>query len=149
SRIGQFEGQRMRIIAPIGPVQMDAVPRYLRATRLGPVLAVAEYHRSLVKTKEVAYEAQDVSVLGNGVPVKPADLIVLAVGVIVAPLRAPHFVAHEQHRAALRHEQGRKEILYLLPAQSLNSGIVGRTFDAAVPTVVVARAVSIVFAVGL
>jgi hypothetical protein len=37
-------------------------------------------------------------------PVDPADLVVLAVGVVVAALRAGELVAGEQHRHAVREE---------------------------------------------
>jgi len=33
--------------------------------------------------------------------IEPADIRVLAVGVIVAPLGSPHLVAHDQHRRAV------------------------------------------------
>ena len=39
-------------------------------------------------------------------PVHPADRVVLAVGVVVAPLGAPHLVAHGDHRGAGGQQQG-------------------------------------------
>jgi uncharacterized membrane protein len=46
-------------------------------------------------------------------PVKPTGFIVLAVGVVVAALRAAKFVSAEQHRHAARDQQGQQEVLDL------------------------------------
>src|SRR5256885_10438722 len=43
-------------------------------------------------------------------PVKPGQLVVLAVGVIVAPLRVAQLVTAEQHGHALREEQGSDQV---------------------------------------
>ena len=47
------------------------------------------------------------------VPIDPADLIVLAIGVVVAALRSPHFVAATEHRHPLRQEQGGEHVALL------------------------------------
>ncbi len=41
---------------------------------------------------------------GIEIPVEPADFVILAIGIIVAALRTPHFVAGDDHRHALRQE---------------------------------------------
>ena len=66
-------------------------------------------------------------------PVDPADLVVLAVGVVVAVLRAPDFVAGQDHRHAAREHQDGDEVPDLPVAQGFDGGIVGRALDAAVP----------------
>ena len=53
-------------------------------------------------------------------PVEPADFVVLAVGVVVAELRVPHLVAHEQHRRASREQLEREEVFDLPIAQRLD-----------------------------
>ena len=53
------------------------------------------------------------------VPVEPRHLVVLAVGVVVAALRAAELVAGEQHRHALREEQRREQVSLLAFAQGL------------------------------
>ena len=63
-------------------------------------------------------------------------------------LRAPHFVAHQDHRHAERKHRDGQEVLHLPVAQLLDCGIVGRAFDAAIPASVVVGAVAVVFAVG-
>ena len=67
------------------------------------------------------------------IPVDPADLVVLAVGVVVAALRAIQLVARQQHRHALREEQRGQHVAHLAAAQRDDAPVVGRTFDAAVP----------------
>src|SRR3954470_10795183 len=80
-------------------------------------------------------------------PVEPSDLVVLAVGVVVATLGVTNFDARQQHGNALRKDQrGEKGALLFFPKLD-NLRIVGRTFGAAVPTVVVVRTIAIIFAV--
>ena len=70
-------------------------------------------------------------------PVEPGDLVVLAVGVVVAALRAAHLVAVEQHRHPLRQQQGGQQVALLAGPQRQDVRIVGRALDAAVPRPVV------------
>ena len=82
-------------------------------------------------------------------PVEPVGLVVLAIGVVVAALRAADLVAHQDHRHAQRQQRDGQEVLHLAVAQLLDRRVVGRPFDAAVPTAVVVGAVAVVLAVGL
>ncbi len=82
-------------------------------------------------------------------PVEPGDLVVLAVGVVVAALRAADLVAAEQHRHALRQQQRGQQVALLACPQREHLGVVGRSLDAAVPRAVVVLAVAVVLAVGL
>ena len=82
-------------------------------------------------------------------PVEPADLVVLAIGVVVALLRARELVARQHHRRALRQQQRCEEVAHLPLAQGVDARIVGRTLGAAVPGAVVASAVLVVLAVRL
>ena len=83
------------------------------------------------------------------VPVDPGQLVVLAVGVVVAALRAADLVARHQHRHALRQQQRGDEIALLAGAQRAHLRIVGGSFHAAVPRQVVVVAVAVVLQVGL
>ena len=97
------EGDRMRIVAPIGVVERGAVPfklslpQQLVKCELSVfrcyIAAEAERNKHLDK-------AVDVSVLSQEAPVEPADLIVLTVCIVIPSLAAPHLVAHQQHRGA-------------------------------------------------
>ena len=50
-------------------------------------------------------------------PIEPADLVVLAIGVVVAVLGPAEFVAARQHRHALGKKEGGEEIAALSGAQ--------------------------------
>ena len=82
-------------------------------------------------------------------PVVPGHLVVLAVAVVVAVLRAPDLVAAEQHRHALRQQQRREEVALLARAQRETRACLVGALDAAVPGAVVAFAVAVVLAVRL
>ena len=82
-------------------------------------------------------------------PIEPAHLVVLAIGIAVAPLSATHFVAHLEHRRTDRCEQDYDEVLYLTAAQLLDGSVLGRPLDPAVPRQVRSRAVPVSFAIRL
>ena len=82
-------------------------------------------------------------------PIEPGDLVVLAVGVVVAALGASELVAAEQHRNALGEQQGRHQVAALTSPQRHDVGVVGGTLDSVVPRAVVRLAVVAVLAVGL
>jgi len=98
---------------------------------------------------EIADEGQQFAILGFRVPGHPADFVVLAVGIVVATLGAAGFVARQEHRHALRQEQGGEQIALLPGPQRQHLGIVGRPFDPAVPAAVVIGAVAVILEVRL
>src|SRR5688572_24060883 len=83
------------------------------------------------------------------VPVDPGDLVILAVGVVVALLRAAELVACEQHRRALREQQRAEHVLHLALAQAADRLYLGRPLDAVVPRAVVRVAVLVLLAIRL
>src|SRR5437764_9335094 len=82
-------------------------------------------------------------------PADPADLVILAIGVVVAVLRVANFVASQQQRRALCEQQAGELVLAELAAQRDDFGIVGRAFNPAIIAVVVVGAVAVLLAVGL
>ena len=82
-------------------------------------------------------------------PVHPAQVVVLAIGVVVAALRTRTLVAHQQHRHALREEHAGQHVALLPGTKSEDAGIVGRTLDAVIGREVVAVAVAVSLAIGL
>ena len=66
-------------------------------------------------------------------PIEPADLIVLAIGVIIAVLGPAEFIAAEQHRHTLRNKERGEKITALSFAQGADFRIVARAFHAVVP----------------
>ena len=61
-------------------------------------------------------------------PVEPGQLVVLAIGIVIALLTMAEFVAGQEHRHTLGQQQGGHEVAHLLPTQGPNGRIVGRTF---------------------
>ncbi len=82
-------------------------------------------------------------------PRHPADVVVLAVGVVVALLRAAELVAGEQHRRTLGQEQGREHVALLPVADLVDLRIVRGAFHPVIEGVVVGMAVAILLAVRL
>jgi hypothetical protein len=92
-------------------------------------------------------EGQQVLV-GPG-PVEPGDLVVLAVGVVVAALGAAQLVAAEQHRHPEGQQQGGQQAPGLPGPELHHLGVAGGAFHPAVPGPVVVGAVPVGLAVGL
>ena len=82
-------------------------------------------------------------------PVEPAELVVLAVGVVVAPLRPSDLVAAEEHPHPLREDERGHQVA-LHPLADLDDlRLVGRALDAPVVREVLVGAVLVVLAVRL
>ena len=81
-------------------------------------------------------------------PIHPANLVILAIGVVVAVLAVADLVARQQQRYALREEQACELITLSPPAHRENRRIVGYTFHAAIGAQIIVRSIAIVFAVG-
>src|SRR5215472_11302784 len=83
-------------------------------------------------------------------PIKPADLVVKAVTIVVAKLGAPHFVAHHNHGNSQREHSNCQKVLNLSISQLFYRAVIRGPFDAAtVPASVVVRAVAVVLAISL
>ena len=82
-------------------------------------------------------------------PVQPRQFVVLAVGIVVAVLRATEFVAGQQHRCAGGKEHGGQHRALHPVAHCVDRRIVGRPLDAPVAGEVGGRPVAIAFAVRL
>ena len=81
------------------------------------------------------------------IPIKPADLVVLTVGVVVSALRTADFIAATDHRHALGEQKGEQQIAFLALSYRVNVRIVGGTFNAIIPGMIIVGAVLIVFAI--
>ncbi len=149
---GQVHRQRARAAAPVRQAQVDAVPRDVGPpvlTRLtSEEIAPAQNGVGAAEGDQRLGEAEEIALPLEQPPVHPADLVVLAVRVVVAPLRAAELVARQQHRRALRQQQQGEEVARLPRAQGEHGRIVGRPFDAAVPADALGQAVAVRRAVG-
>ena len=75
---------------------------------------------------EAAREVEQRPLFGAEPPVEPRQLVVLAVRVVVAALRAADLVAGQQHRRALRQEERREQVALLAPSQRVHGRVVRR-----------------------
>ena len=117
--------------------------------RPGEEPAAAEDRVVAAQLDEPLRERDEVELVLVEVPVDPRDLVVLAVAVVVAALGAPELVAVQEHRHALREQEGREHVALLAQSQGVDLLVLRRTLDAAVPGAVVALAVVAVLAVGV
>ena len=103
----------------------------------------------VAQCRQLLHKADQRLTLFADIPVDPADLVILAIGVVVALLGSRKLVAGEQHRCALRQQQSAEEVAPLTGAQRIDVLVVGRAFDPAIPRAVVGVAVLVVLAVRL
>src|SRR4029434_7121552 len=78
---------------------------------------------ALAEGDELLDEAEHVPLGFAERPIEPAQLVILAVRVIVPALGAQYFIPGQNHRHPLAQEQERQEIFRLLSAQRENRGI--------------------------
>ncbi len=137
-------------VSPIGLVQKNSVP--LKS----PLPEELIESQAWIFNRPVALlsggnqmfdKAVDVRVPGEEVPVEPADLIVLAIRVIIAILGPSHLITHQEHGCAERKQRDREKVLYLSIAEFFDIRIVGGPFDAAVPAQVVVSPIPVGLAV--
>src|SRR5882724_4107974 len=82
-------------------------------------------------------------------PVKPTGVVVLTIGVVVAVLCPTPLISATEHRHALGKKQCREKIAALPVAQHVNLRLIGRTFDAAIPRLIIVVAVAVFVVVQL
>src|SRR4029077_14732982 len=145
------QGKAMRRVTPVRPTELDAVPVHFGAAQQ----LVEAQPEAVLMTRtqqpeplgnEFPDKLMEVPMPVEEAPIKPAHFVILAIGIAVAPLSAPHFVAHLEHRRTNRGEQDYDEVLYLAASQLLDGsvpeGIVaGRPLEPAVPGQVCSQAV--------
>src|SRR5215510_7557186 len=136
---------RAALAAPIGSHALLPVPRDMEARVAIELECVSSQERTTFsECNHALNEAQQVSISPSQIPVHPADLIVLAIRIVITLLRAAHFVAGQNHRHAMREQQDRSEVLALASAQCIDGSIVRGTLGAAVPAPVGVSAVLVV-----
>ena len=103
----------------------------------------------LPELNQLPSELEELILFFITLPVEPADLVVLAISVIVAVLRPAPLVASGQHRHALRKKKRRQEIPALALAQRVDLRVIRWAFDPAIPRLIVVVAVAVLVAVQL
>ena len=97
---------------------------------------------------QLARESMNVGVGLQSIPVQPVQFIVLAIRIVVAQLRTPNFITHQQHGNSEGQQIDGKEVLDLPLAKFFDLRIIRRSLDAAIPTDIMVVSVAIVFVVG-
>src|SRR5271165_4858476 len=103
----------------------------------------------LAETGHAPTKPEQVGVLVHQSPIEPADLVILAIGVVVTFLRATHLVASHERWNATREQEDGKKVANLTVAERVDVGIVRITLCATVPAKVVVNAVTVGLAVCL
>src|SRR5204863_8616244 len=103
---GKREREQPRARVPVRLVELESVPADVRLT-LASQLAAQEpaapkARVPAAKRDHLLEEAEEVLVALREFPVEPGDLVVLAVGAVVAALGAADLVAGDEHRHTLR-----------------------------------------------
>ena len=109
----------------------------------------AQVGMSLAKGNHQLEEPEQLSVLLDQFPIEPTDLVVLAIRVVIASLRASYFIPGQDHGDPLREHENGEKVLDLALAQRINRRTARLPFHAAVPTPILVKAISILFPVGL
>ena len=83
-----------------------------------------------------ADKVEDPLIFFEKIPIKPVELIVLDIGIIIALARVANFISHDEHRSALREKEGEEKIAHLLLAKMLDNGVIAWSLGAAIPVVI-------------
>src|SRR5690349_24545498 len=97
-------------------------------------MASTEHRLSLSQRDKAPDKIEKRMLIGRKVPIKPRNRRILAIRVVGPMLALTEFISGQKHRNSLRQGQCRQKISLLLRADPVGDWIVGRTFDAAVPT---------------
>src|SRR5687768_16117250 len=125
-RVADQDAERARIrVMPVARGHLMAermTPAHILMLAIDPPRALEEgvalqTGRMLAQREQLPDERGEPYAARGVIPVDPADLVVLAVGVVVAGLRAAELVARQQHRHALRDHERRKHVADLTLAQ--------------------------------
>src|SRR5512144_2083800 len=92
------EGDAVRVMAPVGLTQLCPVP--LQACPAEELVEgqVGVLHRNVALqagANQQLHEAMDIGMPLEQTPIEPANLVVLAVGIIVPPLGLSHLIPHK------------------------------------------------------
>ena len=145
SRISPVVGAELAAVgAQPGQILREAARERLAREEAPP----AQDGMLAAQREDPAREGEQRLARGVGLPVHPGERAVVAVGVVVAELRAAQLVAVREHRDALREGERREQIALHARAQRQHRRVVARALDARVRAPVGVRAVAILLAVG-
>ena len=96
---------------------------------------------------QLSRELKKLILLFVTIPLKPTDLVVLTIGVVVAVLCSAPLISAAEHRDALGKKQRCEKIAALPVAQQVDLQVIGRTFDATIPRLIIVVAVVVLVVV--
>src|SRR5208283_4109418 len=102
---------------------------------------------SIPERNELAKKSKKFRLPFHRVPVHPVCNVVVAITVVVALLRPPDLVSHDQHRNPSAQEEEAGRIFHLTITQGVHLGIISFTLVTTVPTVIVIAPIVIPLAV--
>ena len=111
--------------------------------------ALAKHTVLSAHREDATCEIEELLLPGIEIPVVPGDVVVLAVGVVVAPLCAPDLVSPQEHRDSRGEHESGNHVANLALADLDDGRVLCLTLDPVVGRPVVVGAVAIVFEVGL
>ena len=118
--------------------------------RFGVKAGGAARIRLPAQTQEASRRLPQIALPRGQIPIHPGQLVVLAIGVVVAFLSSPKFVAGGDHGGSGGEDERPQEVAHgLAPLCFDGAGRIGRAFESEVPGEVVCGPVAIVLAVGL
>ena len=145
----EADGERLGIIGDIDLFSVDAVGEERFHAADGVREHLADDGMPVAVGNHEAEEFEQIPVLLQQAPIQPGDLIVLAVGVVVAELGVAELVTGQEHgRPAAAHEHG-AGVADHAETEAEDFRVVGIALSSAVPAAVVIGAVRIVPAVPL
>ena len=139
-------------IVPVQRLQISTIPNDVqllcqRHDLTAQKLPALQGRMAFAQGDDLTGESQHVPILFGQTPIEPADLVILAPGVVVATLTAQHLVTCLQHRHPLAQHQNCHEVLRLSLTQCKDLRFRGLPFHPAVPAQVVGVTVAIILTV--
>jgi hypothetical protein len=133
---------------PAFGIQPKHIPEFAAANGFAPKKIEPAKHRMLLaEGGQLGNELRQTGARLITLPFQPTDFIVLAIGIVVAALRAAAFVSRGQHRHTLGNKQSRQKIALLPAAHGVDLSIIGDPFCPAVPAIIILFSIPVIFTV--
>jgi hypothetical protein len=115
----------------------------------GQAIALGPQVSQETSRDEKSRESVHIGMFFDQLPIEPSEFVVVAIGIVIALLRAPDLVAHQYHGHPHREYGGGKKILNLPVSKFLYCSVIGRPFDAPVAAAVVVFTIAAFLAIRL
>ncbi len=152
TRSGNVGHHRQFVLSPVQRFAVFAVPGNVGNHAAihglaGQILATSQGRLVAAELNQCSNEPRQIRVLFHQSPVKPADVVILAIGVVVTFLRAANFVTADDHRHTLAEQQRTKHVADLSRPNRVDRFLSRGSFCAVVVADVVVVTITIIFTV--